>query len=111
MSYYSTVTYNTDVEVNISDVISAADSSDLINELSDRGYIVDILNEFDVETLTRYVESRGGFTLVNATVEDLQGALEAKGIKQGLPDDVLNALNILFDYFNSDGRLGTRLAP
>ena len=111
MKPWSTVTITADVGVNISDVLSVADSSDLIDELRDRGDLISILNEFEVEALTGYVEARGGFTLGNATVEDLQGALEARGVKQGLPDDVLNALNILFDYFNSDGRLGTRLVP
>ena len=110
MDRYNTVTYNTDVEVNIADILAAIDSSDLIDELRNRGDFIDILDEFEVEELQEGVEARGGFTLEKVSVEDLQGALEAKGVKPNFPAPITDAINVLFDYFNGEGTLGTRVA-
>lgn len=105
-----TVTYNTDVEVVVSDILGEIDYSDLIDEIMARGYVDDLLDHIGTEVAQEYIEDHGGFTLENVSVEDLQGALEAKGVKPNFPAPITDALNVLFDYFNSEGTLGTRVA-
>lgn len=92
-----TITYNTDVEVVISDILDMID-------------LDDILDYVGVEAAQEYVENHGGFTLEDVSVEDLQGALEAKGVKPNFPAPITDAINVLFDYFNSEGTLGARVA-
>ena len=97
MSRYDTVTYSADVEIIISDILDMID-------------LDEILDYVGVEAAREYVEAHGGFTLEDASVEDLQGALEAKGFKPNFPAPITDAINVLFDYFNSEGTIGTRVA-
>lgn len=105
MSRYSTVS----VEINVPDIIGDIDTDDLIDELRERGDLVNILDEFEIEEIQTHVESRGGFTLENVPTEDLQGALAERNVKPQVPVEVIDAINLLFDYFNLKTPMGSRV--
>ena len=106
----SFITIDTTVELNTQYVLSEISSEDMIHELALRGDIIDVLDYIGIEAMQEFVKANGGFTLENAPVEDLQGALEARGVKPNFPAPITDALNVLFDYFNGEGVIGARVA-
>lgn len=105
-----TVIINTDVEVDLAEVLRGIDDQDLVNELVDRMAINDILSHFSIEQLEQFINENGGFTFDTVTTEQLQSELLKRDAQPIVPDNVLNSLRTLTNYLAPKPTLSKRAA-